>query len=88
MLREDVAREIIVRTERGEGVKRIARELGVNRKTVQRWRRLGGWRPQHRRRWRLGIEAFAEFARNRAPEVGCNGAVLYRELRSPGFGGG
>jgi hypothetical protein len=34
MLRADVVQEILARLARGEGVKRIARELGVDRKTV------------------------------------------------------
>jgi DNA invertase Pin-like site-specific DNA recombinase len=42
MLRGELVREIVARKERGEGVKRIARELGVDRKTVRRWLRLGG----------------------------------------------
>ena len=37
MLRGDLVREIAARKERGEGVKRIARELGVDRKTVKRF---------------------------------------------------
>ncbi|HLC05236.1 MAG TPA: hypothetical protein VJK02_19555 [Anaerolineales bacterium] len=41
MLREDVVREILARLERGEGIKRIARGLGVDRKTVKAWRRRG-----------------------------------------------
>jgi hypothetical protein len=34
-LRGDLVREIVARRQRGEGIKRIARELGVDRKTVQ-----------------------------------------------------
>lgn len=34
MLRVDLVREMVARRARGEGVKRIARELGVDRKTV------------------------------------------------------
>jgi hypothetical protein len=45
MLREEVVREIVARLERGEGVKAIARTLEVDRKTVKRWRRLGGLAP-------------------------------------------
>jgi hypothetical protein len=44
MLREDGVREILARLARGDGVKRIARELGIDRNTVKRWRRLGAWR--------------------------------------------
>ncbi|HEX8811633.1 MAG TPA: helix-turn-helix domain-containing protein [Terracidiphilus sp.] len=43
MLAADLVREIVARRGRGEGVKRIARELGVDRKTVRRWLRLGSW---------------------------------------------
>jgi transposase len=87
MLREDVVRELLARLERGEGVKTIARELGVDRKTVKRWRKLGGWRRQvrHRKRW---IDRFIPFIEQRGPEVGWNCAVLHRELRALGFRAG
>ena len=42
MLGHKLVRETIARRERGGGVKRIGRELGVDRKTVKRWLRLGG----------------------------------------------
>jgi transposase len=87
MLREDVVREIMGRLSRGEGVKRIARELGIDRKTVKRWRARGSWRPQRRRR-RRRLEAFRLFLERRGPEVGWNAAVLHRELQSLGFDGG
>ena len=35
MLRADLVREMVARRERGESTKRIARELAVDRKTVQ-----------------------------------------------------
>jgi len=59
-------------------VKRIVRELGVDKKTVKRWRHVGGWRAQRRRR-RQQLEPFREFITRRGPEV-CNAAVLHREL--------
>ena len=46
MLREDTVQEILARLARGEGVKTIARDLGVDRKTVKRWRRVGRWQPR------------------------------------------
>ena len=88
MLREDVVREILARLARGEGVKQIARELGVDRKTVKAWRRRGSWRPRPPGRRRRTLEAFRDFLDKRAPEVGWNGAVLHRELRGLGFTGG
>ncbi len=87
MLREDVVREIMARLSRGEGVKRIARECAIDRKTVKRWRARGSWRPQRRRR-RRRLEPFAVFVERRGPEVGWNAAVLYRELGTLGFDGG
>ncbi len=48
MLREDVVRELLAGLDRGEGIKTVAREPGVDRKTVRRWRQQGGWRPQTR----------------------------------------
>ncbi len=41
MLRADVVAQIVARVERGEGSRRIARELGVDRKTVRRWLKAG-----------------------------------------------
>jgi len=87
MLKGKLVREIVARKERGEGVKRIARELGVDRKTVRRWLRLGGWQPRRRGRRRRPIDQFAEFIARRGPEVGWNGVVLHRELVGLGFSG-
>lgn len=86
MLRAEVVREILARLERGEGAKTIARELGMDRKTVKRWRRLGGWRPQTRTRPRQ-LAPFTAFLDRRGPEVGWNCAVLHRELQALGFRG-
>src|SRR5688572_20220366 len=41
MLREDVVREVLARLARGEHVKAVARELGVDKKTINRWRQRG-----------------------------------------------
>ena len=47
MLRADLVSEMVTRKDRGEGIKQIARELGVDRKTVKRW-----LRPQReQRKW-------------------------------------
>ena len=87
MLREDVVRELLARLERGEGIKPIARALGVDRKTVKRWRQVGQWRRQVRRRARQ-IDPFLPFLEQRGPEVGWNCAVLHRELRALGYQAG
>jgi transposase len=87
MLEADLVREMVARKERGEGVKRIARELGVDRKTVKRWLRVGSWQPRRSGQRPRLIDRFAEFIARRAPEVGWNGVVLYRELAGLGFSG-
>lgn len=88
VLREDVVQAILARLARGEGVKRIARELGVDRKTVKRWQRLGQWQPRQARPRPRQLAPYVAFLERRAPEVGWNGAVLYREARALGFTGG
>jgi len=62
------------------GIKQIARELGVDRKTVKRWLKLGAWQLRQVQRGARQLDQFAAFIERRAPEVGFNGAVLYREL--------
>jgi len=88
MLGQELVQEMVARKERGEGIKRIARELGVDRKTVKRWLRLGGWQPRRAQQRARPLDGFAEFIVRRAPEVGFNGVVLYRELQALGFSGG
>ena len=73
--------------ERGVSRKAIARELGLDIKTVRKWLRRS-YEPQRRRsRGRL-LDRFSEFLRARSVEVGFNGAVLLRELRAQGYSGG
>jgi transposase len=88
MLREDVVREVLARLARGEHVKAIARELGVDKKTIKRWRQRGTWQPRAPRVYAKAIDAHRLFLERRGPEVGWNGAVLLRELRTQGFAGG
>ena len=61
MLRADLVREMVARAQRGEGAKRIARELGVDRKTVKRWLRLGAWQPRRHQRQPRPIDGFVKF---------------------------
>jgi DNA invertase Pin-like site-specific DNA recombinase len=70
MLQAELVQEIVARKERSEGIKAIARELSIDRKTVKRWLGLGGLqprRPQHRLRQ---LDRFAAFIQRRALEVG------------------
>jgi transposase len=88
MLGADLVSEMVARKDRGEGIKQIARELGVDRKTVKRWLRVGVWRPRQVQRRARQLDRFASFIERRGPEVGFNSAVLYRELQGLGFTGG
>ena len=88
MLREDIVCEVLARLARGECVKAIARELGVDKKTIKRWRARGEWRPRTTAARAKAIDAYRLFLARRGPEVGWNGMVLHRELRTQGFTGG
>jgi transposase len=67
-------------------LKRIARELGLDIKTVRKWVRQE-YRAQRRRCPGRELDKFAEFLRGRAPEVGFNGRVLHREVAALGYAG-
>jgi len=87
MVRADLVREIVARRERGESTRQIARELAVDRKTVRRWLRIGGWQPRQGGERPRAIDPYIEFIERRGPEVGWNGVVLHRELVALGFSG-
>src|SRR5258708_23487298 len=63
MLGADLVQQMMARRERGDGVKRIEREFGVDRKTIKRWLRLGNWQPRQARLLSKPIDRFAEFHR-------------------------
>jgi transposase len=87
MLRADLVREMVARRERGESTRQIARELAVDRKTVRRWLRIGGWQPRQGGERPRAIDPYIEFIERRGPEVDWNGVVLHRELVALGFSG-
>lgn len=87
MLGADTVQEVLARLARGEGIKTIAREVGVDRKTVKRWRRLGQWRPRQGRPRPHGVDPYRDWLLQRGPEVGWNAMVLHRELQGRGFAG-
>lgn len=72
--------------ERGVSKKAIARELDLDIKTVRKWCRQA-WSPQKRRSRGRVLDDWEPFLRSRAPEVGFNAMVLYRELVGQGYGG-
>jgi transposase len=71
---------------RGLPKKAIARELGVDIKTVRKWC-IKSWVAQKRPSRGRGLDRFEAFLRARAPEVGFNAVVLYRELSGQGYEG-
>jgi hypothetical protein len=90
----DMVREVVARRERGLAAKRIARELGVDRKTVKRWLKLGVWQPRQTQRRvreldrRAAIAAWASIALVRrwarsATPYSCAVPTWIRQARRP-----
>lgn len=71
---------------RGRPKKAIARELGVDIKTVRKWS-TEEWKPQTRRARGSKLAGYEETIRGRFPEVGYNAKVLFRELQAAGYEG-
>lgn len=88
MLQEETVQEVLARLARGEGIKTIAREWGVDRKTIKHWRRLGQGRPRQGRPRPCGVDPYRDRLTQRGPEVGWNAVGLHRELQGLGFTGG
>jgi len=87
MLKEQVVEEVLARLRKGESVVGLAREYGVDPKTIRAWRQRGAYRPRERRAYASALDGFAEWLQARAPEVEYNAAVLHRELVAQGFVG-
>ncbi len=79
----------VVRTLRQQGMSKraIAREVGVDIKTVRKWLSKE-WKPQKRSGTNEKMDRWKGFIEGLGPEVSFNGAVLFRELRGLGYGGG
>src|ERR1700742_1261057 len=77
----------VVRTlfEQGLNKSAIARQLGLDLKTVRKWLKQP-FQIQHRKRPRA-LDQYADFLKARAPEVGFNAAVLLREVQALGYQG-
>jgi transposase len=73
--------------EQGASKKAIARQLGLDVKTVRKWLRRT-WRPERRRARGRVLDRWREFLQARAPEVGFNAVVLTREVTAMGYTGG
>jgi len=86
LIEESVWGAVRALRERGLSRKAIARELDLDIKTVRKWLRRA-WEPQRRPRQPRCVGPWEEFLRGRAPEVGFNASVLYRELLGQGYEG-
>src|SRR6058998_2229500 len=84
VINQNVYGAIRALAEQGESKKGIARQLGLDVKTVRTWLKRP-WRAQTRGR---RLDAWREFLQARAPEVGFNAVVLTRELAEKGYAGG
>ena len=82
VLKAEVVQELLGRLAKGEPVKRLAREYGVDRKTIRAWRARGRYQPRAPRPRRSRLDPHVEWITARAPEVDFNAAVIYRELVS------
>lgn len=71
---------------RGMAKKAIARELGLDIKTVRKWL-AKQWMPQKRGERAGSLAPYAEMIRKRFPEIGYNAVVMHRELREAGSEG-
>jgi transposase len=87
VINQNVYGAIRALAEQGESKKGIARQLGLDVKTVRSWLRRP-WRVQTRRPRGRKLDAWREFLQARAPEVGFNAVVLTRELAERGYRGG
>ena len=78
----------VVRGLAGDGVgkKEIARRLAMDIKTVRKWLKHA-WKPQTRTARPSVVAVYEPFVRERAPEVGYNASVLFREIQGLGYEG-
>ena len=86
LIEESVWGAVRALRERGLSKREIGRELDLDIKTVRKWLRQK-WEPQRRPGRSRVLDRWKSFLRGRAPEVGFNAAVLYRELKAQGYEG-
>lgn len=81
--------EIRQRNEVGQSVSSIARELGLDRKTVRSCLKRDAWAPYRREVARPSLlDAHMDWLKTRAPQVSYSARILHQELRAQrGFTG-
>jgi transposase len=80
--------QVVALFDGGHSQRDISRELGMNRKTIQRWLRRDEFperKPPHRPPPK--VNAFAEYLQQRWNDGCHNASRLYREIRAKGYGG-
>ena len=87
MVTETVVEQVVQARARGETVAAVARAYDLDRKTVRTWEARGTYVPRTPRTVVSCLDPYADWLACRAPEVGYNASVLYRELRERGFTG-
>ncbi len=87
MVTETVVEQVVQALARGEALAAVARAYGLDRKTVRTWRQRGTHRPRASRPTISQLDPYRAWLAQRAPEVGYNASVLYRELLERGFTG-
>ena len=87
MVAETVVEQVVQALARGESVTAVARAYQLDRKTVRTWRDRGRYGPRAPRAPVSQLDPYRAWLTRRAPEVGHNAAVVYRELREQGFAG-
>jgi transposase len=86
LIEESVWGAVRALRERGLSKREIGRQLDLDIKTVRKWLRQK-WEPQRRPVRGRVLDRWEDFLRARAPEVGFNAAVLYREVTVQGYQG-
>jgi transposase len=79
-LKPAVVEEVLRRLTQGEKVLMLAREFGIDPKTIRAWRTKGRYQPRAPRQRRSILAPHVDWLTDRAPEVAFNSVVLYREL--------
>lgn len=87
MVKAEIVEAVLQALARGTPLVGVARQFGLDPKTVRGWRTRGAYRPREPRRVTSRLDPHATWLAVRAPEVGFNAAVLHRELREQGFVG-
>lgn len=86
MITGDIFKTIQQLHGRGVGIKAIARLLDLDPDTVRKYKDQPEFLPYDREKpVQQSLDGIEEWLRNRAPEVGFNGKVLYREAQAKGY---